>query len=211
MALEKEQLLLSYPCIGLGKVEMINDIRSNQKNHPVNEEYAVCCLRGATAYLIPLNGNTCEDQQPMSTSLRVICYPHDIDSTTSQVQQVQGFTAGNLIHPSYKSTPVLIYAWPGGIIDVYSCGLRKKAACPRSVLQSLLDNGSAEMLQALLLSFDARDDLHERGLTWQLAFDEITNLAAGKITEHPPPLTMEELCSGRLTSFRRLLLELAEA
>jgi len=212
-------MLLSYPSIGLGKIEMTQD--RNHKASTRNENYLVCCLRGATAYLVPLGSSNTDPhlQLPCSTSLRVIYYPHDIDTVATPVQQVQGFTAGNLVHrhgiagtATQQSTPVLVYAWPGGLIDLYSCQLRKKPACPRSIYSTLIENGSAEMLRSLLFSFPTREELRENGPVWQAAFDEVSAHAkSSDIEQDKPSLSLEEICSNRFAAFRTLLLELAEA
>jgi len=211
---DTDQMLLTYPCIGLGKVSMACPFGSKQNCDAA--EHLVCCLRGATSYLLPLHDT---DEREEHEGARVISYPHDLDTVTYPVQQVQGFTAGNLVHRNVigedahlSSTAVMVYAWPGGLIDVHSCRLIQKDPCPRTtILSGLVDNDSVKMLHAFLDSFGAREELNDRGHAWQAAFDEIKAFTVSRTAKNPAlTISLDNLCSSRFVAFRSLLLELSK-
>ena len=81
-----------------------------------------------------------------------------------------GFSAGNALVDDEKndddwcrqSIPILVYAWAGGIIDVFSCGLLTKAYplekiqqeidhdIDSAILLELVENGSLDVLWEIL-------------------------------------------------------------
>jgi hypothetical protein len=188
---DADQLLLSFPCIGMGSV-VCEDIEQKISSRT----YLACCLRGATTYLVPLQP---EAEPGTMSEIRVIGYPHDLDAETT-IQQLQGFTAGNI--PSELtpggSIPALVYAWPGGIIDIYAAHLLPSSGYPRSIVEELMLNGSVEMLKTLLATKEVWDEN-----SWQAARKEVSSLT--------DPINIADLCSDRLTAFRTILLQLARA
>jgi len=186
---DEDQLFLSYPCVGMGQIQM----REQKDGKDALQDYVVFCLRGATTYLLPLTSVPIEasvgitdaelDPSPRPCPTRVIFFPNDIDADPSAIHRVQGFTAGNLswgqglptegTTPSFQ-IPVMVYAWPGGLIDIYSCQLQKLTPVPTSVLKSLVENGSAKILYDILSSsVKFPEDLRHRGPQWEAAFQEI--------------------------------------
>jgi hypothetical protein len=186
---EQDQMLLSYPCVGMGSVKIVGD-------HDWSGAYVAFALRGATTYLYPLLSEL--------THLKVVCCPHDVDSD-GLVQHVHGFTTGNVVLSDTGLASVLVYAWSGGLIDVYSCQLRRKEVIRRSIMTKLMDNGSVAMLQALLSSC-------ERSESSLAGVQSLWSLASKEIAKHEgnDSLTLENLCSDNYKAFRMLLLTLAE-
>jgi hypothetical protein len=206
------QLLLSYPCIGLGKV----DLQSTP--------HAVCALRGGTVYLLPLLGTGGTNDHGMSPSppppLTVIMYPDDLDTDTV-MQHLQSFAAGMIVSDKDSSDvsetrstrlPLLFFTWPGGVIDVYSCHLlRSDAQVNLFALDELLANGSAESLKSLLLTRlddhggDCRADLVE-----ELGPSDSVAMAKSEIEGlNGKDLTSKDLSSEKLKTFRSILLRFA--
>lgn len=209
IAAPANQVLFPYPCIGLGQV----NLTSNRT--PLQPSHVAYCMRGSTTYLVP--ADTEEDDPPVT----VLSYPDDVDSDTGGLQQaVQGFTAGNLrlsntaLKAGESSTlPVLVYAWPGGIVDVYSCELlnpdNDSGQRFRPVLLELLENGSAKLLHRFL-TMRGIETFHNRP-DWMAAWNEITAFSKrDEGLDDEKLLTISQLCSPELVSFRNLLLQLAD-
>ncbi|KAL3920100.1 MAG: hypothetical protein SGILL_003430, partial [Bacillariaceae sp.] len=105
------QVLLPYPAIGSGVLTMDGPVDLKKRNA------LACCLRGGTCYLVPTDKDACRGP------ITAIPYPHDISSDRNQIY-VQSFAAGNLrIGNGDTLMPVLIYAWPGGMVDIFACRL----------------------------------------------------------------------------------------
>jgi hypothetical protein len=106
---------------------------------------------------------------------------------------------------------VLFYAWPGGIADVYCCELLKPPEGTeryRPTLIELIQNGSAQLLKSFLST--CQEDVWRDRRDWSATRSEIV---VGAEIEGMDPLlamTIEELCSIELSSFRGLLLQLAD-
>lgn len=116
---ETDQHILSYPPVGIGSV-IYEDHR-----------FIAVCLRGTTTYLIATESPP--DSDGTVYSFRV---PIDIfgkNHKFNQLYQIENFATGNLRTNNITTTrpciqqsiSLLLYAWPGGTIDVYSCGLLK--------------------------------------------------------------------------------------
>lgn len=191
---DSQQLLLAYPSVGLGRISNVD-----------GSDGMVACLRGGTIYIIPCNS---ESAQP----IKVLAYPHDID-TDSSVQLVQGFTAGNALYrPSglglghEMSVPILVYTWPGGIMEVFAAGLLpKEKPGMRIILGQLLENGSVDLLRKIL-----RQEGPEVRTEWQPAAQELEAFAQAEGDEFVLAITLEDLCSQKLSSFSSLLLDFAK-
>jgi hypothetical protein len=203
-----DQVLFQYPCVGLGHVRTLRNNGDN-KTYP----HVACCLRGATTYLIPLNS---DEDAPENPPITVISYPNDIDADMG-IQHLQGFTAGNLrltdqSSPVERHTiPVLFYAWPGGIVDVYCCELLKPPKGTeryRPTLIELIQNGSAQLLKSFLST--CQEDVWRDRPDWSAARSEIVVGAEMEDINSSRAMTIEELCSSELSSFRGLLLQLAD-
>lgn len=205
-----DQVLFQYPCIGLGHVSILHSPNNGDSK---TYHHVACCLRGATAYLIPLNP---EKDAPENPPITVISYPHDIDADMG-IQHLQGFTAGNLRLTDQSSPmenhtiPVLFYAWPGGIVDVYCCELLdppKDTQRYRPTLIELIQNGSAQLLKSFLST--CQEDVWRDRPDWLAARNEIIVGAEREGMDSSRPMTIEDLCSSELSSFRGLLLKLAD-
>jgi hypothetical protein len=215
------QVLLSYPAIGNGQINIIGD----ESGKP--SSYLAACLRGGTCYLIPIS--TKNDNK--NNSIATIPFPHDIESDLSDIY-VQAFTAGNLVVDGID-LPILIYAWPGGVIDVYSCGLMGSKAptnnrngskeiiaeddpndsnvvsrAERRCLRDLIDNESISVIAKIV------DELRENSQNpllqmeeWQQLLTEISSGTALPASEED--ITLDSLCSIEYQSLRRILLSLA--
>jgi hypothetical protein len=125
--------------------------------------------------------------------------PHDIDDDVS-IRYVQGFLASSLtLEPrnDNNSIPILIYVWPGGVIDVYSCGLLHHVhnSTEEQLHQELITNGSADALRDLLTTSD--EDEHS---DWMAAKEEIRQL------NDMIPIGIRDILSDHLNCFRSLLL-----
>jgi hypothetical protein len=200
---EIDQMVLSYPAIGSGVVTM----------RDTDVSYLVCCLRGGTCYLIPL-GTT--NKGPILT----IPFPQDISSNLVNEIYVQAFSAGNLFVEEHF-LPVLLYAWPDGVVDVYSCELiHPKPAndksplsdsvtsqlipvsrLERQVLQEMLDNGITQLLSQL--RHEARKS-SEHPLLQQEDWKEFFN---GPWSHNS--ITLDALCSTEFQNLRSMMLSLA--
>jgi len=158
-------------------------------------------------------------------SITTISFAHDIESDFSDIY-IQAFTAGNLMVDK-GILPVLVYAWPGGIVDVYSCGLvpsklteRNKLTkvdkinanllvrAERRALQDLVENDSLLLLSKILdeLRTGSRHPLLQTK-EWKDFLEETKH---GKAT----PMSVENvafdaLCSIEYQSLHLILLSLA--
>ena len=83
-------------------------------------------------------------------------------------------------NPSTVTTPVLIYGWAGGIIDVYSCELMEaKPYCrpmighrEMAALEELVSNGSTELLYELLSTMEDTAPMLSHSV-WKHAWEEV--------------------------------------
>jgi len=225
IAEENHQVLLSYPAIGNGQLEI------NGKNGKVSS-YLATCLRGGTCYLIPTTSDNKSDDEINNSSIATIPFPHDIQSDLPNIY-VQAFTAGNLIVDG-SLLPILIYAWPGGVIDVYASGLIHSkpsksdessvmvdddttnddnlvSRVERRALQDLIDNESLLLLSKIVdeLRDDSRHPLLQRE-EWQQFLTETK--AAGKAllpNSVDNIAAFDSLCSIQQQNLRRILLSLS--
>jgi hypothetical protein len=202
------QYLLRYPSVGRGIVTL----------GEAQPTYAACALRGGTVYLFSLDETNDDDNDECSSSSRssrpseVICctYPDDV-AADRPFQHLQAFTAGNLrfstTSEAHSTTlPLLCFAWPGGIVEVYSAHLMEAAAPVPESLTSLVENGTVEDLRRLLGALEPTDALLLKGDgVWTLARKEV---AAWKTPDLP--LLVSDLAARSLVSFRALLVELAD-
>lgn len=216
---ENEQLLLSYPSIGNGQVDITD-------NDGTVSQYVATCLRGGTCYLIPTSTNRSKRIQ----SLITIPFPHDIETDLSDIY-IQAFTAGN-ITLNRRVLPILIYAWPRGIVDVYVCDLfhpknsngddssmvnngsyNDGSLVPREerkVLQELIDNGSLLILSNVLneLRADSRHPLLKK-VEWQKLLREVSEMSQSSLPIKVDKIDFDSICSPKYESLRRVLLSLA--
>ncbi len=188
-----DQLLLSFPAIGAGC--------SLQTTGGDAVPNIVCCLRGGTSYLVPCLS---EDKGENSNLIHTITYPHDID-TDNPPHRVDYFSAGVLHYSAddhkftKSSIPILVYCWPGGIIDVYSSELlQKKKTFSNALLAELLSDGTVELLREHLLSLNV-ETLTLREEAWRLAYEEASKINASE------PILLSDLLSSRLRAFLSLL------
>jgi hypothetical protein len=184
------QLLLSYPAVGCGMVEY------KGVNH------WACCLRGGTCYLIPTNGN--------DSDITLISYPLDIE-TDIPSPYVQGFTAGALAVNDEAPSPVLVYAWAGGVIDVFGCDLvypriqqSPEEGLGQRATKEMRENGCLDMVEQLIRRMTENPN-HElfQDRDWREAHSECAELMS---TE---PITIEEIQSKPFEPLKRLILSLA--
>jgi hypothetical protein len=215
------QVLLSYPAIGNGQI----NITDKSGKH---SSYLAACLRGGTCYLIPISSKNKSNNN--NNSIATVPFPHDIESDLSDIY-VQAFTAGNLVVDGIN-LPILIYAWPGGVIDVYSCGLMGSKApnnrdeseiivdddddpndslvsrAERRCLRDLSDDESISLIAKII------DELREDSQNPLLQMEEwqqlLTEIRAGKaLPASEEDITADSLCSSEYQSLRRILLSLA--
>ncbi|GKY93224.1 hypothetical protein MPSEU_000290100 [Mayamaea pseudoterrestris] len=204
----QDQMLLSYPAVGLGSV-MLDD---TDEDASASNPYAVCCLSGTTTYLSPLTSNNVKPVKPF----KVTSYPHEIDSDIP-VEFVHGFTAGVMLSSprrairdcTSKTTAIMIYAWHGGgLLDVYSCQLMKKSNS-HSIISRLVDDGAAEMLRSLLYATcsSSSETVSDEAApeSWQRAHDALVAARKGE-----GALILHDVCSDELDAFRSLLLQFAQ-
>jgi hypothetical protein len=208
IAEESHQFLLSYPAIGSGLLQLSND----DFECSGTECYVAYCLRGGTCYLIPTN------HEKSSKSITIINFPQDIASDLSDVY-IQSFTAGNLCMNG-QLLPVLLFAWPNGVVDIYSCELlhpkpnlektAKDLANPlmnysrrdRNALQDMIDNGTVELL--LKISKEVRHDTKQQPLQteeWKELLKDSKYLGDN--------ITLEQLCSKENRNLCKCLLAMA--
>jgi hypothetical protein len=106
---------------------------------------------------------------------------------------------------------VLFYAWPGGIVDVYCCELMKLPKDTeryRPTLDELIQNDSAQLLKSFLSN--CQEDVWRDRPDWSAAHNEIVVDAEMEGMDSSRAMTIEEPCSSELSSFRGLLLQLAD-
>lgn len=190
VSMATDQLCLAFPCIGIGCVDIA--VHDGDEAIP----YVACCLRGSTTYVIPVYGSN--ETSPADSPLLTLSIPHDLDDDSS-LRHLQGFAAMNLggtREHSRNRTPILVYVWPGGVVDIYSCGLLQNAISSSDLqLRELLYNGSADLLRYLLLSSSE----HESS-DWNAARTEVQVLGENV------PITIDDLRSQRFTVFRSVLM-----
>jgi len=211
---ENHHVLLPYPVIGNGPIDVIKDDGKILK-------FAALCLRGGTCYLIPTS-----KRNETKDSIAVIPFPHDIESDLSDIY-VQAFTAGNIMF-NERMLPILIYVWPRGIVDVYVCGLFHSntnmvkesptiddtngnaliSREERRAFQDMIDNDSLLLFSNILneLRDDSRHPLLKNN-DWQQFLEETK---AGQL---PPArvdkVVFDSICSPKYQTLRRILLSLA--
>lgn len=186
VASDADQLLFSYPVIGMGRI--VVDHEDNKK------EYLVCCLRAGTCYLIPIAPTTSTESPEIVVDDDIVCvsYPHDIDADTTNLY-VQEFTAGMLQNDNNKNKVlgVLVYVWPGGVVDIYSIELLLHQAVPVAppsqedqLLQELIQQGCLNMtLKSLDGQYPVEFEYRE---LWDASKKELSD-------EKDVPKSMEDL------------------
>jgi hypothetical protein len=202
------QLLLPHPAIGSGRLDF-----HGSNDHP-DGSFVACCVRGGTCFLVPTTANSND-----AFNLMAIPFPHDISHDLSEVY-IQAFTAGNLM-VNNLTAPVLLYAWPSGVVDVYLCGLFQpetpKASqttrdettghrddfVPRlekQALEEMIENGSTETLLSIL------NEVRER-----LEYPLLRTAEWETLLKDSPSgfLTLKMLCSKEYRQVRQLLLSMA--
>jgi hypothetical protein len=213
--------VLSYPTVGCG---IVDDIRPGQQvgKEEQRRQYVASCLRGGTVYLLPATSTYQDTGKANTTRILVFPFPHELDLDLD-ARFLQGFTAGMLQGAKRGDgkivrEPVLVYAWPGGYFDIFSCTLTEPnfditpqttstdADCAgltdeMLLLQSLVDNGALRLLQTLLEGLNPNDPLLEQSL-WSKAKAEYDTAAQD--------WTTELLMSDSYVSLRHLLLQLSE-
>jgi hypothetical protein len=200
-----DQILLSYPAVGIGLVPSYST-RSEAEPGP----HIACCLRGGTTYLIPIHARDGSQASLLEVDppISVVMYPHDIDADID-FQRIQGFVAGQLSMTgmpmrrfTQETIPVLIYAWPGGIIDIYAAELLHNTdASASALLEELVLNGSAELLRTYLTTVSPKEDLQRQ--EWKYAQEEIQRWSPTGL------LSVSDLASKELQAFRSVLLSVA--
>ena len=182
-----------YPCIGVGRIDL-SDTNGNDTLTNTQQPYLVSCLRGAATYLIPLQSSHHHQDDVPVLALTV---PHDMDEDVS-IRYTQGFTAGNIpvknrcheksSHGGDDSLPLLVYVWPGGVMDVYRCGLLPHIfpSTEDELLKELFTNGSVDALRDLIVSScddndammnpnwtNALQEIHQHGTTTPISYNDI--------------------------------------
>jgi hypothetical protein len=216
VAEDNHQVLLSYPAIGNGQLDIIEDDGQILK-------YVATCLRGGTCYLIPVSGKS-----NTNDSIATIPFPHDIELDLSDIY-VQAFTAGNIMFNG-NVLPILVYVWPRGVVDVYACGLFYSnpnigdesltindahddalvSREERRALQDLIDNDSLLLLSNILI--ELRDDSQHPLLQmneWQQFLEETKT--GQLLPVQVDKIDFDSMCSSQYQNFRRILLSLARA
>ena len=204
----------SYPCIGIGQIDLSDNTIDNDDTN-MSQSYLVCCLRGAATYLIPLVPSSSCSQDDNVPPVLALTVPHDTDDDIS-IRYTQGFAAANIplhqrnddtILPANNSDslPLLVYVWPGGVIDVYRCGLlpHDVPSTEDQLLKELIANGSVTALRDLILSSqNGIDDDITTNPDWTNALFEIRR--HGALT----PIHYEDISSDDFKSLKRELLDL---
>ena len=231
-----DQHALAYPAVGIGFVA-VEQHKAGCRSKA--SSFVACCLRGTSTYLIPIDDDggvslerAATNAVPPPRPLIALSLPQDIEED-SAYRYVQSFAAGTLsIRPDKTNDgeadllqdavdhhqdeiPILIYAWPSGVISVYSCELLQYDVASDSkeqLLRQLVADGSAELLRNLLLSLagGGGDDVdHQGGIgladtAWDDALIEVRQFRG------PVPLNVDDVCSsGNLASFRTVLIRLS--
>ena len=194
----ENQLLFSHPAVGIGMLSCTaTETADHGQKLPV--PHVVCCLRGGTAYLIPVT----HQQGTMPPVVSVVSYPHDIESDID-FHRIQHFAAGNIVleRPGQccgqESIPVLLYAWPGGIIDVYAADLLPYMS-EGPLLRELVSNGSVELLRNHLASSNTITP------EWAAARNEVNSWPRAR------PFSVQDLMSRQLDAFRLILLSMKDS
>lgn len=194
---DSDQLLLPFPPVGTGRVELCG------------EEFIACCLRAGTCYLIPTNVHGRGHSAPRA--IPAIAYPHDIDTDTAN-HYVQGFSAGEIqisCHgEDHAAIPVLVFAWAGGVVDIYSCELLHPLkscipACEEQILQELIDQRCLSQVLEVLGKMDQDPNHH-------LHQDETWTAIRKEMEQHDEslvPATVNDM--SRMPILRETLLKLA--
>jgi hypothetical protein len=106
------------------------------------------------------------------------------------------------VSPNGNSLPLLAYVWPGGVIDIFSCGLLPHVSVSTRVqlLKELIANGSVDALREFILSLD--DDDNDMRMKWSNALLEIRR--HGETT----PITINDIISDSFISLRTELLNI---
>ena len=173
---EQDQLLFPYPVVSVGSLMY------------QSTPHWVLGLRGGTCYLIPV----ADDKHDNVRTIRVIMYPHDIDADNSSIY-VQELTAGNLQDKEGgRTVPVLLYVMPGGVVDIYSCGLVTTSdeidvfpSENEQVLEALIKQGCLDMVLRILQERKdtiCRDNDYDE-ILWKDAYDEVMVLLAANTTD----------------------------
>jgi hypothetical protein len=197
-----DHFCLSFPCIGMGSLNIVENLESPTP-------YLACCLRGSATYFFPLNSSL--DSDDWVSTVLAASVPHSVDEDAS-IRYVQGFVAFNLVlkqqeedisTDSKESIAMLVYVWPGGVIDVYSYGLLCYTHSLRreQLFQELISNGSVGKLRDVLLN-SGGDDFELRDM-WTDAMEEMRR------RDMDAPIGISELESERLACFRKILLHFA--
>jgi hypothetical protein len=230
-----DQVLFQYPCIGLGHVHTTADPSSNG-NDKRTQSHVAYCLRGGTTYLVPITPVVAEDAPKEDALLAadppvtVLSYPHDMDSDTD-TQYLHGFAAGNIrvLGEEDRSIPLLFYAWPDSVVDVYSSELliahqqrqplKETNYRLRPILLELMGNGSVQLLQSFVTTRPV--DIWRNRPDWIAAHGALVGSSdteqdeAGAVIAKDDfsnaILTIDQLLSPRLKAFRTLLLDIADA
>jgi hypothetical protein len=98
------------------------------------------------------------------------------------------------------------------MVDVYCCELLQPpndAERYRPTLIELIQNGSAQLLKSFLSTYQEATFWPDRP-DWSAARDEIIVGAEKEGLDSSRIIAIEELCSSELSSFRGLLLQLAD-
>lgn len=197
---DANQLALAYPAIGVGSAQVSSKRTSEEVGEPT--EHILFCLRGGTCYTVPLDQT---DSDPVP-KVSAIAFPHDCDADSTNVY-VQSFTAGNLqVNEKDGTIPVLIFAWAGGLIDIYSPSLllteHDIPTEDEQVLKEMVQNGSIDLIIQILESLEKQPshELHNDTL-WKAAFDEFRHSTSQQ------QLSFQELSQQK--ALRKLLLHQA--
>lgn len=203
VARAQDQMLFSFPAVGLGHLEIPRRLQSNlfdKATFPL----AAFTLGGTTTYLAPLKSLIANKPN----SLAFLSYPQEID-VDSPPELLQASTVGNLIAiagDTEDTTPVIVYAWHGGgLLEVYSCSLLEGILNSQSIIAGLVENGAADLLRALLMANNIAS-LCASNLSWLQATFE---LEAAGLLNIDRPLTLEDVVSPRLRRFCALLMSFA--
>jgi hypothetical protein len=108
------------------------------------------------------------------------------------------------------SIPVLVYVWPGGVMDVYRCGLLPHlppSTDEQLLLQELIANGSVNAWRDLILSTDGNEsDDTFTNPNWTNARLEIRQHG-----DEYTPIHYTDIVSDAFKSFRTELLNLIKS
>jgi hypothetical protein len=195
---------LSYPCIGIGTIEICED-----NDDGISTRYVVCSLRGSATYMIPLPMSNSHSRNDLPVLALVL--PHDIDEDVT-IRYTQGFAATNIVIKGRHeengirqetTIPLLAYVWPGGLIDIYSCGSLPHVplSIEHQLLTELIANGSVDALRALILCSTDDTELMTKP-KWTEALNEIHQYG------ETLPIGVNNIISDTMASLRSILLDL---